>query len=166
MRRGYVTLKGSRHPHPEKHRKLGPTDASEEITVTVLLRRRRGSKPKTVYRGGRYRSHDGPIGVPRKLVAVIEAVVGLTTRKVPAQHFATRPKGSEDPPDTTPVTPQGIAQLYGFPPGDGAGQTIGLHEMEAGQPDGETGLEITVAGAIAQGARIARRSTAPSPAGR
>ena len=268
MRRGYVTLKGSRHPHPEKHRKLGPTDGSEEITVTVLLRRRRGSKPKTVadfcrnvtagrvapsrtrfanmhgadpedlkavadfarahgfavlsthkarravllrgsaaalnaafnltlhdyrYREGQYRSHDGPIGVPRKLAAVIEAVVGLTNRKVPAQHFATRSKGSADPPDTAPVTPQEIAQLYGFPPGDGAGQTIGLYEMDAGQPagyraqdiedsikafggglkvptlidvsvdgvtnsgqsDGETGLDITVAGAIAQGARIA-----------
>ena len=268
MRRGYVTLKGSRHPHPEKHRKLGSTDAGEEITVTVLLRRRRGSRPKTVadfckdaaavratpsrtrfantngadpkdlkavtdfarahgfavvsthkarravmlrgsaaalnaafgltlhnyqYSGGRYRSHDGPIAVPRKLASVIEAVVGLTNRKVPAQHFATRPKGSADPPDTAPVTPQQMAQLYGFPPGDGAGQTIGLYEMDAGQPagyslqdiensikafggglkvptlvdvsidgvtnsgqsDGETGLDITVAGAIAQGATIA-----------
>jgi len=271
MRRGYVTLKGSRHPHPKKHRQLGPTDGDEEITVTVLLRRRRGSRPKTVadfcrddtvhappsrtrfadtngadpkdlkavadfarshgfavlsthkarrtvmlrgsaaalnaafsltlrnyqYSGGSYRSHDGPIGVPRKLAAVIEAVVGLTNRKVPAQHFVRRSTGrakvAADPPDTVPVTPQEIAQLYGFPSGDGAGQTIGLYEMDAGQPagysmqdiqdsikafggglevptlvdvsvdgvinsgqsDGETGLDITVAGAIAQGARIA-----------
>jgi kumamolisin len=267
MRRGYVTLKGSRHPHPEKHRKLGPTDAGEEITVTVLIRRRRGSKPKNVadfcknaavhrppsrtrfaqtcgadpkdlkavadfarahgfavmsthrarrtvmlrgtaatlkaafgvtlqdyrYSGGAYRSHDGPIGVPRKLAPIIEAVVGLTNRRVPAQHFARRATRSADPPDTVPVTPQQIAQLYGFPAGDGAGQTIGLYEMDAGQPagyarqdiedsikafggglkvptlvdvsvdgvtnsgqsDGETGLDITVAGAIAQGATIA-----------
>jgi kumamolisin len=271
MRRGYITLKGSRHPHPQKHRKLGPTAGDEQITVTVLLRRRRGAKPKTVadfckdavahaprsrprfanaygadpkdlkavadfarahdfavlsthkarrtvmlrgsaaalnaafsltlrnyqYSGGSYRSHDGPIGVPRKLASVIEAVVGLTNRKVPAQHFAPRATGrsklSADPPHTAPVTPQEIAHLYGFPAGDGAGQTIGLYEMDAGQPagyslqdiqdsikafggalqvpklvdvsvdgvtnsgqsDGETGLDITVAGAIAQGATIA-----------
>src|SRR5580704_19225053 len=42
MPRGYTTLTGSRHPHPKPHRKLGPTDPEQELTVTLLLRRRRG----------------------------------------------------------------------------------------------------------------------------
>ena len=268
MRRGYITLKGGRHPHPEKHRKLGPT-ADGDITVTLLLRRRRGARPKSLedfcksaatlhsppsrtryantsgadpkdlkavtdfarsqgmtvlsshkarravtvrgsaavlnksfavtlhdyqYAGGRYRSHDGPVSVPRSLGAIIEAVVGLTNRKVPAQHYAARRvRLAADPPDTKSLTPQEVALLYQFPSGDGTGQTIGLYEMDAGGAagyslqdiedsikafggglkvptlvdvsvdgvgnsgvsDGETGLDITVAGAIAQGAQIA-----------
>jgi kumamolisin len=271
MPRGFITLKGSRHPHPKPHRKLALADATEELTLTLLLRRRRGAgrtlkaladfcksagtvhvppsrtgfantggaDPKDLktvtdfaraqgltvlsshrarravivrgsvalvnksfalklhnyrYPGGDYRSHDGPVSVPRKLAGIIEAVVGLTNRKVPAQHFAAkRAKVAADPPNTQPVTPQQIASLYQFPPGDGAGQTIGLYEMDAGGAagyslqdiqdsiqafggglkvptlidvaidgvgnsgvsDGETGLDITVAGAIAQAATVA-----------
>ncbi|HTC45135.1 MAG TPA: protease pro-enzyme activation domain-containing protein [Steroidobacteraceae bacterium] len=271
MPRGYSTLAGSRHPHPKPHRKLGATDPGEELTVTLLLRRRRGAgralkvladfcksagtlhtppsrtgfantggaDPKDLktvadfaraqgltvlsshkarravlvrgsvaqvnksfalklhnyrFAGGDYRSHDGPVSVPRRLAGIIVAVVGLTNRKVPAQHFtARRATVSADPPNTQSVTPQQIASLYQFPPGDGAGQTIGLYEMDAGGAagyslqdiqdsiqafggdlklptlidvaidgvgnsgvsDGETGLDITVAGAIAQGATIA-----------
>jgi kumamolisin len=101
---------------------------------------------------------------------------------------------STNPPNTAPLTPQQIATLYQFPAGSGAGQTIGIYEMETGdgpagytasdlaqtiaafggglkvpQPvdvsvdgvtnsgtsDGETGLDITVASAIAQGAELA-----------
>jgi kumamolisin len=270
MPRGYTTLTGSRHPHPKSHRKLGLTDPEQELTVTLLLRRRRGggklkaladfckaagtlhkapsrtdfantggADPKDLktvatfartagltvlsshkarrtvivrgsvalinksfalklhdyrFAGGEYRSHDGPVSVPRRLAGIIEAVVGLTNRKVPAQHYAARrAKVTADPPNTQPVTPQQIASLYQFPPGDGAAQTIGLYEMDAGGAagyslkdiqdsiqafggalkvptlidvaidgvgnsgvsDGETGLDITVAGAIAQGATIA-----------
>ncbi len=208
MRSGYITLKGSRHPHPGRHKKLGPTAGGEQLTVTLLLRRRRGSKLKDVadfckdasavraapsrtqfantngadpkdlkavtdfarsygltvlsihkarrsvelqgtvaafnksfgltlhnyrYPGGQYRSHEGPVGLPRRIAKIVEAVVGLTNRKVPAQHFAAkRSKTTADPPKTNPVTPQQIAALYDFPAGDGTGQTIGLYEMDAG----------------------------------
>jgi len=36
---------------------------------------------------------------------------------------------SEDPPNTKPLTPQEVAKLYGFAPGNGSGQTIGIYEM-------------------------------------
>ena len=100
----------------------------------------------------------------------------------------------ENPTDVKSLTPQQVAQLYDFPPGGGAGQTIGIYEMQtsdgsagytqddvadtmrgfgdglrvptlvdvavdgvgnSGQSDGETVLDITVAGAIAQAATIA-----------
>ncbi|PCE30674.1 hypothetical protein BZL54_20095 [Burkholderia ubonensis subsp. mesacidophila] len=262
-------IKGSEHPHPAGHTKLRPTDSAQELTVTLLLRRRQGgaepaagtgdgggaarptrdafairhgadpmeldavkafaaseglsveeadaARRSVIVRGtvaamnrafsvqlndyqyqrGEYRGHDGPVGLPATIADYVEAVVGLTNRKVHAKHFSTASaalkRASMDPPNTRPLTPAQVATLYNFPPGDGAGQTIGLYEMEtsegpagyatsditatlkaldgppvlhivdvavdgtqnSGQSDGETGLDITVAGAIAPKATIA-----------
>jgi kumamolisin len=144
---------------------------------------------------GKYRSHIGTANLPGALAHTVEAVVGLDNRPVPAQHYSTaRRRNPKDPPNTKPVTPQQVAQLYNFPDGDGSGQTIGIYEMatqggpagyslqdltdtmqafggglkvpsltdvsidgvtNSGVSDGETGLDITVAGAVAQGAQIA-----------
>jgi len=145
--------------------------------------------------GGRYRSYEGTANLPAGVAKLVEAVIGLDNRPVHAQHFSTaRRRNPNDPPSTKPLTPQQVAQLYDFPPGDGADQTIGIYEMEtqdgkagytvrdladtmkafggglkvpapidvsidgvtnSGVSDGETGLDITVASAIAQGAQIA-----------
>jgi len=259
----YVALKGSVHPHPKGHKKLGPTKSSGQLTVTIILRRKTGSakqaqitdrtaRPPThdefveargadqdelnkvvafakqarlevveadaarrtvVARGSvadvekafaltlndyqyehyDYRSHDGAVNLPSSIADYVEAVVGLTNRPVRARHFSTaRRRNPADPTDTKSLTPQQVATLYGFPPGDGEGQTIGLYEMEtnegpagytksdiaatmaalgglpmpnivdvpvdgvtnSGRSDGETGLDITVAGAIAPKATI------------
>lgn len=144
---------------------------------------------------GKYRGHSGKVNVPTALANVIETVIGLDNRPVPAKHFSTAKRRSpKDPPNTKPLTPQQVAQLYNFPAGNGAGQTIGIYEMQtqdgaagyttqdltdtmqafggnlktpvpinvsidgvtnSGVSDGETGLDITVASAIAQGAQIA-----------
>jgi len=151
---------------------------------------------------GKYRSHIGPAALPGNIADMVESVVGLNTRPVEAQHFVKKGKtkvgktsnSEADPPNTNPVTPQQIAALYNFPAGTGAGQIIGIYEMETGSgpagytksdiaqtmkefggnlkvpvpidvpvngvansnvSDGETGLDITVASAIAQEATIA-----------
>jgi len=167
---------------------------------------------------GKYRSFDGSVQLPAGLAEVVEAVIGLDNRPVPARRGpvrrdagrpgATRPDAARseatahdqaDPANTNPLTPLQVAQLYDFPPGAGAGQTVGIYEMvvgdpETGQPqnpgytasdlaatfsafggglsvptpqdiavhgqenagvsDGETVLDITVIGAIAQQAKI------------
>jgi len=260
----YVAIKGSIHPHPKDHKKLGPTASTDQLTVTLLLRRKAGAskRPEIVAAGAprpthdqfveargadqaeidkvvafaksagldvvesdaarrsvvvrgsvaavnkafavqlndyqyehgkKYRSHDGAVSLPSGVAGYVEAVVGLTNRPVRAVHFSTaRRQNPADPPNTKPLTPQQVATLYGFPPGDGAGQTIGLYEMatqgpagyaptdiagtmaalgglpmpnivnvsvdgvtNSGQSDGETGLDITVAAAIAPKATIA-----------
>jgi kumamolisin len=179
----------------------GPTDAINKAFNVELN--------DYEYERGTYRSHDGAVKLPATIADYIEAVVGLTNRQVHARHFSTarrlggRALGKEsnaggsgaakDPVNTQPLTPAQVAALYGFPAGDGAGQTIGLYEMEtgdgpagyaasdiaatmkalgdlpmprivdvpvdgvqnSGQSDGETGLDITVAGAIAPKATIA-----------
>jgi kumamolisin len=251
------------------HKKLRPTDGSEQLTLTLMLRRKPGhakAKPEEMianrtprpsreafaqahgaepseleavesfakaanldvlevdaarrsvivrgpasavnkafdvelnnyqYEDGTYRSHDGEVKLPSHIADYVEAVVGLTNRKVPARHFSTvsarRKRANMDPVSTQPLTPSQVATLYNFPPGDGAGQTIGLYEMETGDgpagytkadiaatmaalgnlpmpnivevpidgtensgvSDGETGLDITVAAAIAPKATIA-----------
>jgi kumamolisin len=144
---------------------------------------------------GKYRSHVGDANLPKNIANLVEAITGLDTHKVPAQHFSkARHQNASDPPQTRPLTPQQVATLYDFPKGNGTGQTIGIYEMEiggvkagyttndltdtmqafggglkvpvpidvpidgvsnSGKSDGETGLDITVASAIAQGAQIA-----------
>ena len=149
------------------------------------------------YAQGTYRSHDGPVNVPASIADYVQAVVGLTNREVEAKHWAATSavqQGSKvDPPNTVALTPAQVANLYNFPAGDGANQTIGLYEMKtgrtpagysksdiegsmkalgnlpmpniidvsvdgaknSGKSDGETGLDITVAGAIAPKSTIA-----------
>ena len=266
---GYRELEGSAHPHPEDHTLLHATDGAQQMTVTLILRRKpgapapspqqaavtgaprpsreafaaeRGADPaelqavaafakgagltvddtdaarRTVivsgsvaamnkafeielndytYSRGAYRSHDGAVNLPASISDFVEAVVGLTDRKVLATHFSTAAAAAKrtklDPPNTKPLTPAQVAALYDFPPGTGAGETIGLYEMEtgggpagyalsditatmaalgglpmphlvdvavdgtqnSGSSDGETGLDITVAGALAPDATIA-----------
>ena len=139
---------------------------------------------------GKYRSHVGPAKLPQDIAPLVAAMTGLDDHKIEAQHFASK----ADPAGTKPLTPQQVAKLYNFPKGDGAGQVIGIYEMEtqsgppgyalsditdsmkgfggglklpkiidvavdgtgnSGQSDGETGLDITISGAIAQGATLA-----------
>jgi kumamolisin len=144
---------------------------------------------------GKYRGHTGPANLPATVAEVVEAVTGLDNRPVPATHYSTaRRQNPKDPPNTKTLTPQQVAKLYDFPTGNGAGETIGIYEMQtsggkagytvadltntmkafggglkvpkpidvsvdgaanSGVSDGETGLDITVASAIAQGAKIA-----------
>ena len=146
---------------------------------------------------GHYHSHEGEAHLPAALADqnIVEDIIGLDNRKVPAQHYSTAKKQNPaDPPNTKSLTPQQVAKLYNFPAGDGTGQTIGIYEMEtgsgpagyalqditdtmrafggglkmpnlidvsvdsvknSGQSDGETGLDITIAAAIAQEAKIA-----------
>jgi kumamolisin len=154
------------------------------------------------FAGGKYRSHPGAAHLPASIARVVEAVIGLHDRPVPAKHWVTRRQSPDDPPNTTSLNPQDVADLYNFPPGSGAGQTIGIYEMttsggpagyakedlvrtmqafggglktpvpidvavdgvaNAGVSDGETGLDITVASAVAPAATLAVYFTGPTP---
>ncbi|HEV7926802.1 MAG TPA: S53 family peptidase [Verrucomicrobiae bacterium] len=155
------------------------------------------------FAGGKYHGHTGPAHLPASVAKCVEAICGLNERPVPAKHWVTRrPQHPTDPPNTTALTPQQVALLYNFPPGDGAGQTIGIYEMTTGDgapgyapedlvrtmqafggglqtpapidvsidgvansgvSDGETGLDITVASAIAPAAKLAVYFTGGTP---
>ena len=75
---------------------------------------------------GTYHGHEGPAHLPPDIAGIVETVVGLDNRQLPAKHF------TADPPNTKSITPQEVAKLYNFPAGAGSGQTIGIYEMAIG----------------------------------
>ena len=195
-------LKGSTHAIPKEHKLLKATSPREMITVTLIVRRRKGgtklrevkdfsakvnavrepvnrelfignhgADPKEIeqvvafakssglavvetnvarrsvvirgtaaklnqafgvklneYQGTlrKYHSHTGPAKLPGALTTVVEAVIGLHNRPIHARAYNTaRRQNTQDPANTQPVTPQQIAQLYGFPSGDDAARATG-----------------------------------------
>jgi kumamolisin len=72
-----------------------------------------------------YRGREGAIHVPAHLADIVEGVFGLDNRRM-ARQVATAAGPAQA---TVPLTPPQVSQLYGFPGGDGAGQTIGLVEF-------------------------------------
>jgi kumamolisin len=84
---------------------------------------------------GTYRSHTGPIQVPKACASVIQGIFGLDNRPVAHPHFRTRStnRAFGSRASTTTYTPLQVASLYDFPPNaDGDGQTIGIIELGGG----------------------------------
>jgi kumamolisin len=86
-----------------------------------------------------YRGRTGMIGIPKELDGIITAVLGLDNRPFARPHFQKRkprPTGKASPADTSAnfqgLSPVTVANLYGFPPGDGSGQTVGIIELGGG----------------------------------
>lgn len=76
--------------------------------------------------GGTYRGREGHLYVPRNLAGIVERVSGLTNLALARPHLRSRPRDISHLPAST------IGQLYDFPAGDGAGQTIGIIELGGG----------------------------------
>jgi kumamolisin len=113
--------------------------------TTAKINKAFGVKLNT-YQGalGKYHSHTGPAKLPASVAPIVQAVVGLHNPRVRARAFnTTRRRSTNDPPNTQPVTPQQMAQFYGFPPGDGAGQTIGIYEMTVEDPQTSAASQLT-----------------------
>ena len=89
-----------------------------------------------------YRGRSGPLRLPDALQDVVVAVLGLDSRPQAAPHFrfVPLPTGPVEPGGIRPAraaptasyTPVQLAQLYGFPQGDGAGQCIAFIELGGG----------------------------------
>ena len=102
---------------------------------------------------GEYHGHEGQPALPTDIADIVELIVGLDDRPVPARHYSTTlpPAApatpgnaasfvSADPPNTVSLTPQQVARLYNFPEGTGSGQTIGIYEMPTS--DGSPGYDL------------------------
>jgi kumamolisin len=77
--------------------------------------------------GTTYRVREGGIELPKELLSVVDAVLGLDNRPQAKPHF--RPHANPN----TSYTPVQIAELYQFPQGATAsGQTIGIIELGGG----------------------------------
>jgi kumamolisin len=77
---------------------------------------------------GGYRGRTGAIELPAELDGIVEAVLGLDSRRQAAPHFRIRPAAA----GAVSYTPVQVAAAYGFPTGTGAGQCVGLIELGGG----------------------------------
>ena len=100
----------------------------------------------------RYRGRQGPLLLPKEIVAYVEAVLGLDNRPVGKPRLRSR---------TAQISyyPNDLAALYSFPSGDGTGQTVAL--IELGGNYGPDDLQIYFAAAGLPGSlpRACRRSS-------
>ena len=76
---------------------------------------------------GRHRTHRGGVQLPTRLAYCVEGVFGLDERPV-ARRAASSSMSSE----VVPMLPTYLAELYDFPKGDGAGQSVALLELGGG----------------------------------
>jgi len=72
-----------------------------------------------------YRGHEGSVHVPADIADLIVGVFGLDNRSLAQRN-------SNDPPNTSFVTVQHVAQLYNFPTNLATGETIGIMSPTGG----------------------------------
>ena len=83
-----------------------------------------------------YRGRTGPVGLPKTLEGIVVGVFGLDNRPFARPHFRTfKPRAGADA-QFAGLSPLTVAKLYGFPDGDGSGQTVGIIELGGGVPAG------------------------------
>lgn len=88
--------------------------------------------------GGTYRGRTGSIELPKELIGIIEAVLGLDNRPQAVPHFRVRTrasrgkKGARGMPKAVSYTPLQLATLYGFPEGTGQGRCVAIIELGGG----------------------------------
>ncbi len=91
--------------------------------------------------GSEYRGRVGPVHVPESLAHAVDGVFGLDTRRTARSNAIIRPLpvGTSHAAGTARpwFTPPELGTLYAFPPGDGAGQCIGLLEFGGGFDTGD-----------------------------
>jgi kumamolisin len=84
------------------------------------------------YEGRSVRHRTGALSLPRSLSEVVAGVFGLDDRPQAEPRYQSKPAGAGARATAGALTPVEVANLYGFPPGDGSGQTIGIVELGGG----------------------------------
>ncbi|HUO11182.1 MAG TPA: S53 family peptidase [Caulobacteraceae bacterium] len=122
---GYGLTILSKDPVTRTVKAAGAVDRMEAIFQTHLLRVKHGD---VLYRG-----RVGNLSVPAELAGLIQGVFGLDTRPMIRRRGKARPIAPQaqlPPPNQRPwFLPQELAEAYGFPGHDGAGQSIGVIEL-------------------------------------
>ncbi len=97
-----------------------------ELTGTVAQMERAFATTLNDYTRGsvKFRGRVGPLALPTRLTAYVEAVLGLDNRPVAKPHIA-KPRAAPQ----ASYYPNQLAALYSFPPGAGVGQAVALIEL-------------------------------------
>ncbi|WP_172170421.1 S53 family peptidase [Paraburkholderia elongata] len=114
-------------------RMSGPISAMESAFNVKLF--------NYAHASGNYRGRIGYLFVPDELKDIVQGVFGLDNRRIvkrrrqPVRDTGARQTLSSSPP--TWHVPQQFGSHYHFPPGDGAGQTVGILEFGGGYFPGD-----------------------------
>jgi kumamolisin len=99
---------------------------------------------------GNYRGRVGSVQVPAEVKDIVQGVFGLDNRRVvrrrrqPVRDASLARAGAKVP--SSWYIPSELASHYSFPPGDGAGQAVGLLEFGGGYFDKDLELFCKLAG--------------------
>jgi kumamolisin len=101
----------------------------EQFNAAFSIELKQYSHPEYTYRG-----RTGAIQLPTELDGVIEAVLGLDNRPQAKPHFRARAGKGKGKKQSNAVsyTPIQVADAYGFPSGNGAGQCVAIIELGGG----------------------------------
>ena len=83
---------------------------------------------------GSFRARSGELTAPADMADVVEAVLGLDQRPVATAKSVRLVHAQADDGHL----PNAVTRLYGFPAGDGAGETIAIIELGGGVSDADT----------------------------
>ena len=83
---------------------------------------------------GAFRARSGPLSAPEEVADMVEAVLGLDQRPVATSKSIRLVDAQAD----TGHLPNAVTQLYGFPAGDGHGETIAIIELGGGVSEADT----------------------------
>jgi kumamolisin len=112
------------HPSRRSVTLRGPDD---QVTEAFQVRRVIESLGRATWR-----THAGPVCVPRSLAHIITGVMGFDGRPVAGRSALPPDKRRKAHPRRKGFTALEVADLYGFPPGDGRGQTVGVIALGGG----------------------------------
>ena len=83
---------------------------------------------------GSFRARSGELTAPAEMADLVEAVLGLDERPVATAKSVRLANPQAD----AGLLPNAVTRLYGFPAGDGAGETIAIIELGGGVSDADT----------------------------
>ena len=107
----------------------GPIKVLEDVFKVKLF--------EYAHERGDYRGRSGMLQIPMELDGIVTAVYGLDNRRMHRRLGRPRPTAphaqlTTTNPNDNGYFPELLAEAYGFPPGDGAGQVIGILEFGGG----------------------------------
>ena len=83
--------------------------------------------------GHHFRMRQGHLTVTQSLAGIVTGVFGLDNRRAADPHYNKKPVGAAGARASAgALTPVQVANLYGFPPGNGSGRTIAIVELGGG----------------------------------